>query len=462
MGAAAMNKDANEAASRISKEYEALIQGYSTATSEGVLQRAYELGRRALSEGLGALDMARLHYRALAAVPALTSESCVRAALDISERIFIESMTPYEMAHRGFREANAALRASEARYRELFENANDIVFTVDLEGRVTSINRAGERLSGYDRREILATKFSNAVDQESVRAAIAAREQKLSGQKEFTRYELDLLTKDGRRVPLEVNTRLIRHDGETVGIQGIARDITERKLAEQALHRLNVGLEEEARRIAHALHDQAGQLLASVYLAIAEIADELPPDARETLQRISTPLDQVAEQLRHLSHELRPILLDDFGLEAALDFLGQGISKRGAVAVTIECSLRTRLPSTMETLLYRIFQEALTNASKHAQARHITVRIQHDERTLKCAVVDDGSGFDLSATISGKGKPCLGLIGIRERLAALGGSLSIVTGPTFGTALNMSVPLTRSPGDAPGMPASMTERTVTS
>ena len=125
----------------------------------------------------------------------------MRGALEISERIFIESMTPYEMAHRGFREANAALRSSEARYRELFENANDIVFTVDLEGRFTSINGAGERLSGYDRREILATRFNDVVDEASIRTAIAAREKKLSGQEEFTRYELDLLTKDGRRLP---------------------------------------------------------------------------------------------------------------------------------------------------------------------------------------------------------------------------------------------------------------------
>jgi two-component system, NarL family, sensor histidine kinase UhpB len=457
-----MYKDANDAASRISKEFEALFEGYSAASSEDVLQRAYELGRRAMSEGLGAVDMARLHYRALAAVPALTSENCVRGALEISERIFIESMTPYEMAHRGFREANAALRASEARYRELFENANDIVFTVDLEGRFTSINRAGERLSGYDRREILTTRFNDVVDHASVRAAIAAREKKLSGEEEFTRYELDLLTKDGQRLPLEVNTRLIRHDGETVGVQGIARDITDRKQAEQALRRLNVGLEEEARRIAHALHDQAGQLLASAHLAIAEVARELPPDAREALRRISTPLDQLAEQLRHLSHELRPILLDDFGLEAALDLLGQGISQRGALAVTIDCSLGSRLPSAMEILLYRILQEALTNASKHAQARQITVTIQRDERTLKCAVVDDGIGFDLPATIAGKGKSCLGLIGIRERLAALGGSLSIVTGPSIGTTLNMSVPLTASREDAPAVPASMTDRAVTS
>lgn len=443
-----MNRNVGEVASRIAKEYEVLLQSSFGSTGEAALERAYELGRRALGDGLGALDMARLHHRALiASMPALASEQSVRTAVEVAEKIFIESMTPYEMALRGFRETNIALRGSEARYRELFENANDIVFTVDLEGYFTSINRAGERLSGYDRQEVLAMKFSSVVAQESVAAAVAAREQKLSGQKEFTRYELDLLTKDGRHVPLEVNTRLICHDGHPVGVQGIARDITARKQAEQALHRLNAGLEEEARRIAHALHDQAEQLLASVYLAVAELADEMPHAARLKLQRISARLDQVGEQLRHLSHELRPIILDDFGLEAALEFLAQGIAKRAAVAVAIECSIGSRLPPATETVLYRIFQEALTNASKHAQARHVTIRLERHGRLLHCEVADDGIGFDLSASAPNRDKPCLGLIGIRERLAALGGTLSITTRRGGGTTLNMSVPITECPDD---------------
>jgi PAS domain S-box-containing protein len=441
-----MKRMVNKVESRLARDYEAVLRDYLGGTGEAALERAYELGRRALAEGLGALDMARVHHEALkASVPALTSEGrIVRAVVKAAERLFVESMTPYEMTHRGFRETNAALRVSEARYRELFENANDIIFTADLEGKFTSINRAGERLSGYERNEALSMKFMTVVAPEYVEVARAARELKLSGQQEGTRYELEILTKDGRRVPLEVNTRLIYEMGKPVGVQGIARDITERKQAEQALHRLNARLEEEARRIAHALHDQAGQLLTSVCLAVAEVASELPNGARQKFDRISVLLDQVAEQLRQFSHELRPIILDDFGLVPALEFLAQCVSKRGALAVTVEASLDGRLPPPMETALYRIVQEALTNVCKHAQARRVTVRLQQDAGMINCLVVDDGVGFDPSAVCPAM-KGGLGLIGMRERLAALGGTLSITTGRGQGTTLRMRIPLTSCP-----------------
>jgi PAS domain S-box-containing protein len=443
-----MKRTVNKVESRLAKEYEAVLRDYLGGTGEAALERAYELGRRALAEGLGALDMARVHHEALkASVPALTPEGrVVWAVVKAAERLFVESMTPYEMTHRGFQETNAALRVSEARYRELFENANDIVFTADLNGNFTSVNRAGERLTGYERSEALSMKFRAVVAPEYVEVVRVARELKLSGRQEGTRYELEILTKDGRRVPLEVNTRLIYENGKPAGVQGIARDITERKQAEQALHRLNARLEEEARRIAHALHDQAGQLLTSVYLAVAEVARELPNGARQKLDRISVLLDHVAEQLRQLSHELRPIILDDFGLVAALEFLAQGVSKRGALAVTVEASIVGRLPPAIETALYRILQEALTNVSKHARAGRVTVRLQQDGPMIKCSVVDNGVGFDASVVCPDM-KAGLGLIGMRERLAALGGTLSITTGRGQGTTLSMSVPLTSCPDD---------------
>lgn len=422
--------------STIARDYAAVLRDYLNGTGEAALQRAYELGRRALVEGLGALDMARLHHEALnASMPPLAPAGRVRAIVRAAERLFVESMTPYEMTHRGFKETNAALQASEARYRELFENANDIVFTADLGGTFTSVNRAGERRSGYGRHEVLSMTF-DLLAPECAETARLSRSPIHVERRKGKRCEVEIVTKDGRRVPLEVNTRVIYQGDTPVGLQGIARDITERKQAEQALRQLNAGLEDEVRRIAHALHDQAGQLLATVYLAVAEVAAELPNGPREKLQRIVPLLDQVTEQLRHLSHELRPIILDDLGLVPAIEFLASGFSRRTGLAVTIESSLDRRLPPQIETALYRILQEALSNVSKHAQARRVDIRIRQAAGRLRCSVVDDGIGFDPT-----RAQPGLGLLGIRERLAALGGTLVTATKPGLGTRLAMKIPL---------------------
>ena len=428
--------------SQLAKEHEMVLRDYLGGSGEAALQRGFELGRRALADGLGVLEVVRLHHEALLEVspPALTRAEWVRTIM-AAERLLVESLTPFEMTHRGFQETNAALRVSEEQYRELFENANDIVFTTDLEGNVTSINRAGERLSGYQRHEVLSMNFTAVVPPEYVEVARRAREVKLSGEKDTTRYELELLTKDGRRVPLEVSTRLIYRGGTAVAVQGIARDITERKQAEQALLRVNERLEEAIKRIAHALHDEAGQLLTTVYLAVAEIAGQLPPEYRERLERISVPLDQAADQLRRLSHELRPVILDDLGLLPAFQFLAQGVSKRTGLVISVEGSMEDRLAPVVETALYRIVQEALTNASKHARATHVNILLRPEGQMISCTIRDDGIGFDLPALCAKKDKPCLGLIGIRERLAALNGTLSITTAPGEGTTLEMRIPL---------------------
>jgi PAS domain S-box-containing protein len=423
--------------SSLAREYGAVLRDYLNGTGEAALECAYELGRRALAEGLGALDMARLHHRALiTSMPPTASSERVRAILAAAERLFVESMTPYEMTHRGFKETNVALRASEARYRELFENAHDIVFTTDLDGKFTSVNRAGERRSGYPRHEALSMTLGDVLAPESAEALCLSHSAPLVERRKKRRCEVEILTRDRGRVPLEVNTRVIYQDGRPVGLQGIARDITDRKQAEQALRRVNERLEEEARRIAHALHDQAGQLLAAVYLAVAEIASELPNGSREKLQQLSLLLDQVTEQLRHLSHELRPIMLDDLGLVPAIEFLACGFSKRTGLAITIESSLDGRLPARIETTLYRIVQEALTNVSNHAQSRRVDIRIRQAAGRIRCTISDDGIGFDPTTS-----QPGLGLLGIRERLAALGGTLSIATRPGRGTRLGMKIPL---------------------
>src|SRR2546428_8738006 len=146
-------------------------------------------------------------------------------------------------------------------------------------------------------------------------------ERMLSGDVERTRYEIDIVTRDGRRIPMEMHRSLLHQDGRPAGVHGIARDVTERKQAEQALRGLNERLEEEAKRIAHSLHDDAGQLLSTVHLALEEFAHGLPPKARAGLHAVKELPDQVQGALRPLSHELRPTTLDALGLLPALGSL---------------------------------------------------------------------------------------------------------------------------------------------
>lgn len=420
-------------------EYIAALQDYLTGGGEATLQRAYELGRKALTDGLGVLEMAALHSDALTAVlPGTRGE--IAPALTAAGNFFVECLSPFEMTHRGFREANATLRTSEARYRELFENANDAVFTTDLKGTFTSVNRAGERLSGYGRDELPGLAIPQIVAPEHVERARQMLAREFAGRGPMT-YELEIVTRGGQRVPLEISTRLIYQDGQPVGVQGIARDVTARKQAEQALRRLNESLEEEARRIAHSLHDEAGQLLVSVHLALEDVARDLPSRARERLREVEGLLDQIEEQLRHLSHELRPTILDDLGLVPALEFLAERVAKRTGLPIAVEGSTGGRLPPVMEIALYRCAQEALANAARHAQAAHVSVHLQREVGAIRCSVRDDGIGFDVPSVLARRGERGLGLIGIRERVDALGGTFEITSAPGHGTELRITLPL---------------------
>lgn len=159
--------------------------------------------------------------------------------------------------------AEEALRASEERYRDLFENANDIIYLYDLQGHLTSINKAGERITGYSRDEALHVGVSAFIAPEYLALAQRMMEKKVSLGAPSTTYELSVVAKDGRHVPLEVSTRLIVQDGKLVGVQGIARDLTERKKAEAALTASRQRLEEEG-QIAAALARVGRELIASL------------------------------------------------------------------------------------------------------------------------------------------------------------------------------------------------------
>ena len=201
--------------------------------------------------------------------------------------------------------------------------------------------------------------------------------------------------------------------------------------------------EEEARRIAHELHDEAGQLLASVHIALDELIAQVP-ERSNAVQRIHALLDRVEGQLRRLSRELRPTILDDLGLGPAVDWLAQGAAERTGVSISVRAPIN-RLPSAVETVLYRIIQEAVTNAVRHAGATKMEIRVWQQDTTVHAAVRDDGRGFDAEATMARRGDRGLGLIGMRERVDALGGRFALRSAPGKGTEVSVAIPILEGP-----------------
>jgi len=218
------------------------------------------------------------------------------------------------------------------------------------------------------------------------------------------------------------------------------RVVTNQAQTEAALRRLNDSLECQAKRIAQALHDEAGQLLAAAHMVLAEAARDLPAPARQCLRDVDFHLDGIEEQLRRLAHELRPRILDDLGLVPALEFLAEGFGKRRAISVTVDAALG-RLPPMIETTVYRVVQEALTNVGKHSRAAHVGIRLCQPRGMLVCTINDDGVGFNPSAIPSGVAERGFGVAGARDQITALGGTMETSSAPGAGTEIVIRIPI---------------------
>ncbi|HLW81940.1 MAG TPA: sensor histidine kinase [Candidatus Acidoferrales bacterium] len=210
--------------------------------------------------------------------------------------------------------------------------------------------------------------------------------------------------------------------------------------ANETLRRLNESLESETRRISRALHDESGQLLAAVHIQLMQLARNLAPPGQATLREIESLLEQIEQQLRNFSHELRPTVLDDYGLLPALQSLAERFSKRFGTPVSVDGKAMPRLTKSTEAAIYRVAQEALNNVARHAKASRVHIRLWMSPGELHCRIRDDGVGFD-PAALPRASKNALGLLGIRERLNVLGGSLEIQSAPQQGTELKILVPL---------------------
>jgi PAS domain S-box-containing protein len=354
-------------------------------------------------------------------------------------------------------EASAELRKSEGRYRDLFENAKDALYVHDLNGRYTSVNRAAEKLTGYTRAEMLGKEFTDFVPPEQIEGVREYFRRKMIDEGE-TCYESEVITKDGRRVAVEVNSHLILKNGVPVAVQGAARDITERKAAEEKLKltseqlralsaRLQSAREEEGTRIAREIHDELGSALTSLKWDLEELDKILSSSidqlqlaaAREKLHAPMKLADTAISAIRRIASELRPSILDDLGLVAAIEWQAQQFQARTGIVCPYDCSLeKVELTEEQSTAVFRIFQEALTNVLRHAQATKVDIKINKENGYFGLSVSDNGKGTTESEKSE---QQSLGILGMRERAHLVGGEIHIKGVRGKGTVVIVRVPI---------------------
>jgi PAS domain S-box-containing protein len=340
--------------------------------------------------------------------------------------------------------AEAALRESEERLTLAFAGAQEGVWDWNLETGAVVYSRRWKEMLGYadDEIEPDVSAWERLLHPEDraradeLHAGIARGAQTYEG-------EFRLRHKQGHYVQVLSRGFPVRReaDGRAVRIVGTHFDLTERKKAEmerartELLGRLVFAQEDERRRIAREMHDQFGEQLTALGRGIGALREACGgrPDLEAQVAALEAISRQLDRDVDSLVWELRPTALDDLGLRAALANYVQDWSTRVGIAVQLHTSGLSdhRLASEVETTLYRIAQEALTNVAKHAQARSVEVLLERRADHVLLAIEDDGVGFDAAERDTGG----FGLLGMQERAALVGASLEIESTPGLGTTI---------------------------
>lgn len=436
------------------------------------------------------------YYRRAFAGEALAFE------LEVSGRWYIVNAAPLEDSpHRvnavialaqditGRKCAEAALRESEERFRAMIEQANVGIVRVDADVRLAAVNPAFCKIMGRAEDELRGAAVSDITHPDDYPLEERLGRQLAAGEIPGYSIEKRFLRADGQILWGNMSATFVHPtSGEPPYTLAIVEDISGRKRFEEELQRSNDELErkveartaeltlanarlraeseerrraeeerarllrrlvfiqeDERRRIAREMHDQFGQNLTALRLKLAMLkaSDDGPQRPLAQIEELETIARQLDRDVDFLVWELRPTMLDDLGLQAALVDYAQNWSRHFDIPVRtyVYGPEQDGLPVEAETVMYRIAQEALNNVAKHAQARHVEITLEYDEGEVSFMIRDDGVGFDPEAT-SAANRRGLGLAGMRERAALVGGSLEVESAPSAGVTIFVRVPMT--------------------
>jgi PAS domain S-box-containing protein len=348
------------------------------------------------------------------------------------------------------KKTEAELRMSEQKYRLLFEWNPMPMWMLSLnESKFIDVNNAAINHYGYSREDFLNKSITFFLAPEELPRL---RDAMKDGYKKGTRTTLwKHVKKNGEIISVEITTHDILHDNKPVRLI-LANDVTEKLKAEKELEQSNEILrqltshlqevrEEERRHIAREIHDELGQQLTVIKMDVSWIRKKTSTDNGPVLEKIKELthiLDETVNTVRKISSRLRPSLLDDLGLVAAMEWYLNDFKQRTGIDILFNLpNQELELPDSINTCLFRILQESLTNVARHADAKFVTVTLEDDTVAIKLTIQDDGKGYDVERA---SGKRTLGIIGMKERAAMIGGKYTIYGKPGEGTLVSIEVP----------------------
>ncbi|BCF93571.1 PAS domain-containing sensor histidine kinase [Paraburkholderia largidicola] len=338
------------------------------------------------------------------------------------------------------------------RYVLLIEAVQDYaIFMLDPAGKVSSWNPGAQRIKGYSNDEIVGRHFSAFYTDEDIAAGKPAHELDIAAAEGRVEDEGWRVRRDGSRFWANVTISAVRDaSGALLGFAKVTRDMTDRmrlaelELASEVSAQVQITRENEQKRIARELHDDLGQQLTALKMSVALMEATLAAKAETAplvpqTRALQQEIDAMAMSLRRIASDLRPPLLDDLGLTAALEWLAEDFTKRYGVAATVHIEAsEPQFNEFASTNLFRIVQEALTNVARHANASRVRIELACTGDHVSLDIEDNGVGATLTLPPVGAS---FGLLGIRERVRQLQGSVSFASSPGAGFHISIRVPL---------------------
>jgi PAS domain S-box-containing protein len=370
----------------------------------------------------------------------------------LTNKNFIETFVNQASVALLRRRAEEALRESEEKYRLLIENQTDLVVRIDNEGRFLFVSPSYCEMLGKTEEELSGSSFMSLVHKDDREKTTQAMDNLYKSP--YSCYvEQRALTKDGWRWLAWADKAVLDKNNNVIAIVGIGRDITERKKAEKELEMSRENLrnlaahlqsirEEERTAIAREIHDELGQELTALKMDLSWLQKKLKQNEKPLFEKTKATLqltDAIIKTVKRISTELRPGLLDDLGLSAAIEWQAEEFRKRTGIKCRVILDPEEiTLDRERSTAIFRIFQETLTNIARHAQATKVAVSLKEKDDKLILSVKDNGRGITKKQISNPES---FGLIGMQERAHFLGGEVIITGIKDKGTIVLASIPL---------------------